>query len=559
TGMQDLCRRFHVSRLQDIIALIALYRPGPMQFLDEFIDRKMGKVPVIYDVPEMEPILKETYGIMLYQEQVMQVAQAVAGFTLGGADILRRAMAKKKIDKMNKIFVQFQEGARKKGHSDAIIKQVWDKIFMFSGYGFNKSHSAAYGLLSYRTAWLKANYPAEFFAAIMISELGNSEKMAFFLKEVRAMNIKVLPPDVNVCDALMSVDGPDIRFGLAAIKGVGESAVAGIIEARKNGGKFKDYNDFFERVPGLNKRLVENLIKAGALDCFGLKRSQMLAMADEAIARASSTAKDKAAGQLSLFDMMEPEDVGMMQQQVPDIEEWPLLEKLGYEKELLGFYVSGHPISQYQKTVEQFQSHALEDLASLPHNTTVRVGAYVSGVSFKTTKKDNKPWVILNLESRDAHMECLFFPDAYEAAKQDNPDIFKPETVVFIDGETSQRDEGEPMKLTGRLIYSAESMPARFAQELQIRLHEDEVTENRLEQLQKLCQDNRGSLPLIFYVHCKDGNIVALRNNENGIRLSSEFDHSLQEVVGPENLFVRIDRRPKPPKRRQWGRIAFAD
>ena len=555
--MQDLCRRFHVQRLQDIIALIALYRPGPMQFLDEFIDRKMGKIPVVYDVPEMEPILKETYGIMLYQEQVMQVAQAVAGFTLGGADILRRAMAKKKIDKMNKIYVEFQAGARKRGHSDEIIKQVWDKIFMFSGYGFNKSHSAAYGLLSYRTAWLKANYPAEFFAAILISELGNSEKMAFFLKEIRAMNIKVLPPDVNVCDALMSVDGPDIRFGLAAIKGVGEGAVAGIVKAREEGGKFKDYSDFFERVPGLSKRLVENLVKAGAMDCFGLRRSQMLAMADEAIARAAESARDKQSGQLSLFDLMGAEDAGVVAQQVPDLPEWPLKEKLGYEKELLGFYVSGHPIGEHQDLIEHYQSHALEDLAELPNNTTVRVGAYISGVSLKTTKKDNKPWVILNLESRDAHTECLFFPEAYEQARQENPDIFKPETVVFIDGETSQRDEDEPMKLNGRLIYSADSMMGRFSQELQVTLHEDEVSDELLGKVGKLCQANRGVLPLTYHVHCADGNIAVLRPQEGGVHLTKEFNQKLGELVGRDNLRVRVDRRPKPQRKRFWGHEKF--
>ena len=212
-GMQDLCRRFGVSRLEDIIALIALYRPGPMNFLDEFINRKMGRIKVTYDVPEMEPILRETYGIMLYQEQVMQVVQAVGGFSLGQADIMRRAMGKKKPAEMAKMFVDFQEGCRKRGLDDETIKSIWDKIELFAGYGFNKSHSAAYGMLSYRTAWLKANYPAEFMAAVLTSELGNAEKMTFFLRECRAMGITILPPDVNICDACFSVDGSNIRFG----------------------------------------------------------------------------------------------------------------------------------------------------------------------------------------------------------------------------------------------------------------------------------------------------------------------------------------------------------
>ena len=555
-GMQDLCRRFGVSRLEDIIALIALYRPGPMQFLDEFINRKMGKVPIDYDAPEMEPILKETYGIMLYQEQVMQVAQAVGGFSLGQADILRRAMGKKKIDKMKSMFVKFQEGARERGHSDKVIQNVWQKMETFAGYGFNKSHSAAYGLLSYRTAYLKANFPAEFLAAVLISELGNAERMSFFLKECREMGIKILPPDVNICDAMFSVDGPNIRFGLAAIKGIGTSVVSGIVKARESGGPFKDILDFCERVEGNSHKLMELLIKAGAMDCFGLKRSQMLAMTDEAIAMAQQNVQDKAAGQMSLFDMLSEEDKKSIELNVPDIPEWDLTEKLEYEKELLGFYVSGHPIASYQEIVDRYQSHDLSKLASLDDKATVRVGAYISNVAIKMTKKDNRPWAILNLETRETNMECLFFPDAYEEALAQNRDIFKKDSVVFIDGEVSKRDEDEGVKLNGRLIYPADDMPRLFTKELQVRLYEDKMTDETLIALQKLCEENSGnSAMLYFFLHCNDGNIAILRSQDAGIRYSLDFRQKLCDIVGSENVFATIDRKAKPPRRRQFNRF----
>ena len=549
SGMQNLCRRFGVSRLEDIIALIALFRPGPLQFLDEFIDRKSGKIKVEYDVPEMEPILKETYGIMLYQEQVMQVAQAVAGFSLGQADILRRAMGKKDVHKMEMMFTKFMDGAKAKGHDEKVIKAIWDKIYVFAGYGFNKSHSAAYGMLSYRTAYLKANFPAEFLAAVLTSELGNSDKTSFFLGECRKMGIKILPPDVNVCGAMFSVDGPNIRFGLAAIKGLGESAVAGIIKSREKDGPFKDISDFCERVEGNSKRLMENLIKAGAMDCFGLHRSQLLAMADDAIARAQSTAKDRNAGQLSLFDMFE--DQSEFALKVPDIPEWPLGELLGYEKELLGFYVSGHPIGTFQDIVDNYQSHDLGELASLPKNSTVRVGAYISSVSIKVSKKDNRPWAILNLESGDAHIECFFFADSYgEMVDRYGKEIFSPDKVVFIDGETSQKDEDKPLSLNGRVIYSAEDMPSHFTKEMQINLDAKTTTDTQLQSLAELCANNPGKLPLGFFLRCDDGDVAILRNVAEGVRFSLDLAKRFREVVGRENVIVNIDRKPTPrPKR----------
>ena len=443
TGMQQLCRQFGVEKIEHIIALIALYRPGPMQFMQNFIDRKAGRESCDYDVPVMESLLSETFGIMLYQEQIMQVAQAVAGFTLGSADILRRAIGKKKLKLMESMYAQFIEGGEKNGYPKEKLDKIWEKIKIFAGYGFNKSHSAAYGFMSYRTAYLKAHYAPEFLAANMTSELGNSERTAFLLKECRKQGIKILPPDVNVCDVGFSVANEQIFFGLAAIKGIGQSAVSGIISAREKGGPFKDINDFCERVEGNGKRLMENLIKAGAMDCFGLKRSQLLAMSDEALAAAQRSQKDRKSGQGSLFDLLAPEDQSFAKVAAPNIPEWPIKEKLDYEKELLGFYVSGHPIAEFQEQVDTFQSDDLSELNSLPQNTTVRVGGFLSHVVQKFTKNDNKPWVILTLETREITMECLVFNEAYQKTLQEFPDVFTPNTVVLVEGEVSRRDEDE--------------------------------------------------------------------------------------------------------------------
>ena len=302
---------------------------------------------------------------------------------------------------------------------------------------------------------------------------------------------------------------------------------------------------------------MELLIKAGAMDCFGLRRSQMLAMADEAIAMAQQNVQDKAAGQMSLFDMLAPEDKNAIELSVPDIPEWPLMEKLDYEKELLGFYVSGHPISSYQELVDRYQSHDLSKLASLNDRTTVRVGAYVSAVSIKMTKKDNRPWAILNLETQEARIECLFFPDAYEEALAHDRNIFQKDSVVFIDGEVSKKDEDEGVKINGRLIYAANDMPRLFTKELQVRLYEDKLEDGTLEKLRNLCEENSGnSAMLYFFLHCKDGNIAILRSQDAGIRYSGEFRQKLCDLVGSENVFATIERKAKPPLRRQFNKFA---
>ena len=558
-GMQNLCRRFRVNRLEDIIALIALYRPGPMQFLDEFIGRKMGTIPVDYDVPAMKPILEETYGIMLYQEQVMQVVQAVAGFTLGNADILRRAMGKKKVDVMVQQFALFQDGCRKNGIDDVVSKNIWDKILKFAGYGFNKSHSAAYGMLSYRTAWLKANYPAEFMAAVLTSELSNAEKLSFYLAECRAMNISILPPDVNVCDATFSVDGRNVRFGLAAIKGVGEAAVAGIINARKKGGPFKDLTDFCERVDGLSKRLMESLVKAGALDCFGFHRALLVAMIDDVLGIAQQAQKDRKAGQGSLFDLLAPDDRKVAELPIPKVDPWELRELLRFEKELLGFYVSGHPISQDQALIDAYQLDDLSDLIQLPPGTMVRVGAYLSGISPKLTKKDSKPWAILTLESRESTVECLLFPDSYDKVCQQCPEALQPESIVFVEGELSRRDEEEPLKLHAQNIIPMAKVQELYTQEVHVRLYEEELSKARMQDIAAVCQRFPGNTQLIFCLVCANGNVVYLQNEQINIQFSTEFRAAMAPLIRKDAILTKANRKRPAARERRFQRRNWND
>ncbi|MBT3375752.1 MAG: DNA polymerase III subunit alpha [Lentisphaerae bacterium] len=548
-GMRDLCRRFGVRRIEDIIALIALYRPGPMQFLDDFISRKSGETRVEYDVPAMEPILSETYGIMLYQEQVMQVVQQVAGFSLGQADILRRAMGKKKVDVMAAQFDKFVVGCQEKGIDAETAKNIWEKIATFAGYGFNKSHSAAYGFLSCRTAFLKANYPTEFMAAVLSSELGNAEKLAFFLKECREMGIDVKPPCVNTSGLRFSVDGDSIRFGMAAIKGVGSSAAEAIIEARQQDGPFTSLIDLCERVcHSVNRRVMESLCRAGAFDLFGLRRSQLFAMIESAISRAQQTAADKRVGQGSLFDMLGATEDNPMDLQPPDLPEWPQRELLGYEKELLGFYVTGHPVEEYAALIGRYQIDTIDKLDALPDSTGTRVGGIIAGMDVKRAKKDNRPWAILSIEGMEAATECLVFSDAYET----NLDALELESVVLVEGAVSRR-EGEGTKVLAERVVPMAQAPETFVEEVHVRVHQASTDDSHLQSLHETCIAHPGETPLVLCAMCATGELAFIQPQGMSVDNSQTFRQAVADLLGEECIVDKVDKTRKNGKpRRNW-------
>lgn len=434
-GMQNLCRQLQVSSIDEIIALIALYRPGPMDWIPDYIRGKRDPSTVKFPHPLLEEVCRETYGVMVYQEQVMEAAKVIAGYTLGGADMLRRAMGKKDAAAMAKEREKFVAGARKlHGIDEKTSDAIFDILNKFAGYGFNKSHSAAYAILSYQTGFLKANYPVEFMAAMLGSELGNADKVSHFIAECEAMGIRVLGPDVNesretftpVVAPVLPGAAPSkmtscIRFGLAGIKGVGESAAEKIIEEREKNGPFEDFDGFIRRVDSraVNKRVLEHLVKTGGFDFSGARRRGLFEGIDTAIASVASHARDKAAGQHSFIEMLaEPAPPPLPQKNGANgasAQDFTTSDRLTFEKELLGFYISGHPLDAYQGLTDALDTYPVADLLQQAGRTEFRLCGIVSGIEKKLSKKDNRPWAAFTLATRRSAAALNMFADAYAA------------------------------------------------------------------------------------------------------------------------------------------------
>ena len=497
-GMCDACRRVRPRVIEDIIAIGALYRPGPMEFIPLYADRKAGKVPVEYDHPLLESILKETYGIIVYQEQVMQAAQVLAGYTLGGADLLRRAMGKKKVEEMAKQRAIFVEGAKKTNNiGTEKANQLFDVLDKFAGYGFNKAHAACYGVLTCQTAYLKARYPVQFMAALLSNELDNTDKIALFVAEAKVMGISVLPPSVNQSGSVFTVKDQSIRFGLSAIKNVGESAVKLIIAAREKEGPFRDLHDLCSRVESraMNKKLLESLVKAGACDDFGSNRAELLAQVDGALAQASARARDRDAGQASLLDLLGPMEPSARKttaaMQLNGIPEWPLRERLGYEKELLGFYITGHPLDEYRVDLAAFQLHTVAQLKETADEIDSRICGLITKVEIRTTQRDKKPWARVTFEDLTGALEVLIFPDNYASL----PRPLNIGDVVVISGQLDRRDD-QPKLRAAQVLWLAEAYE-QLLRELVLHLPlEDWLDPARWSQLRELVMDEPGPVKL---------------------------------------------------------------
>jgi len=430
SGMQNASKLVGISNIDDINAISALYRPGPMQFIPDYARGKKDPAAVHYPHPLLEPVLKETYGIIVYQEQVMECTRVIAGYTLGGADMLRRAMGKKDAEAMAKERVKFVEGAKKHHNiEEKKANEIFDLLNKFAQYGFNKSHSAAYAVVAYQTAYLKANYPVQFMAAVLTAELGNAEKVSHFIAECEAMGLQVLGPDINESRSDFTPVGAKIRFGLAGIKGVGEQAALNIIAERDKNGPYASFEDMVARVDGraINKRVLEHLAKTGAFDYSGASRKKLFDSIDSALAGAASQARDRAAGQFSLLDMLDtpaplapgrktanPKGQTPKEEPVGDIDFTPA-EKLQFEKELLGFYVSGHPMSLYNGLAEALDTFPVTQLLSQPDRTEFRLCGIAGNIAKKLSKKDNRPWAAFTLATRKASIALNMFADAFAA------------------------------------------------------------------------------------------------------------------------------------------------
>jgi len=486
TGMRAILKNLRPERLEDIIALVALYRPGPLGsgMVEDFIARKHGEIPVTYLHPKLEPILQDTYGIILYQEQVMRIASELAGFSLGQADLLRRAMGKKKPEILAAQKESFLKGAIQNGVDEKIAVEIFDLMAYFAGYGFNKSHSAAYALLAYQTAFLKVHYPVEFMTALLSSVMGTTDKVTVYIEECHRLGIEVLQPDVNESLTDFTIQDGKIRFGLAAVKNVGTGAIDSIIEARKDG-PFTSLVDFCQRVDlrQVNRRVLESLIRCGAFSSLGIYRSRLLYMLDTAIENAQRIQEDRRKGQLSLFDFGGLANSVTMEE--PPIEEFSKEDLLAMEKETLGFYISGHPLDKYRLLLTELVTQ-ISDLSETQDGSTVKLGGIIAALKRTVTKK-GETMAYFTLEDTSGSIDVLVFPKNY----QNFSSVLEPDKPVLVSGRLSFTDDekkvfAEDIKLLpqGEVVYKA----------LEILVRNN--NEQQLEKIKKLLLANHGSTPV---------------------------------------------------------------
>lgn len=536
-GMRDLCRKFGVHSIDDIFALIALYRPGPMDLIPDYIRRKSGSTPIEYEHPLLEAVCKDTYGIMIYQEQVMQAASLLAGFSLGAADILRRAMGKKKPEEMAKQREIFIKGCHSTNNiPKAKAEKIFNLLEKFAGYGFNKSHSAAYGLITYQTAFLKANYPVEYMAAVMSNDLGNQDKITVFINESREMEIEVLPPDVNESDVGFTViDEHRIRFGLAAVKNVGEGAVLAILSERKEQ-PFKSLMDFCTRLDTriANKKLLESLIKCGAFDFTAEPRARLFAQLDEVMGIASSTQKERAAGQGALFGDALNTPVSRRSQTTTA--EWPQNQLLAFEKELLGFYVTGHPLTQFADILERYELKSTGHLNELPDGEMTRIGGIINKLRKAVTKRDQREMCSFEIEDLEGSAEVVVYPDSYQSSKQ----FCHDERAVFVLGRVDKRDE-KP-KLIASDVLPLEKVPERFTQALHLRLPAS-VAPEQLQAARQILREYPGRCPVLLCISYPNGELVFLDTEDScQVNPGGELLHKLKHLFGEDSIFLKIDK-----------------
>ncbi len=551
-GMRDLCRKFQIASVEHITALVALYRPGPMDLIPEFIKRRHGEVKVEYEHPLLEPIAKETYGILIYQEQVMQAAQILGGYTLGGADLLRRAMGKKKVEEMQQHRDIFVKGCHEKNNiPKAKANQIFDLLEKFAGYGFNKSHAAAYAIVAYQTAYLKANYPVEFLCAMMTNDMGDTAKLSQYIAEARVMGIEVLAPDVNESQVVFAParDGKVIRFGLAAIKGVGEVAVQSMLKARSEGGKFTSLADLCQRVDGrtVTRKTLEALIKTGACDAFGQTRATLFAQIERTLARAASILSDKQKGQSSLFGALE-EKAPPMPEAISNLPEWPQHELLAHEKELLGFYVTGHPLTPYAAILEKYCLATTAKLAELPTRSLTRIGGLIAAVQHGVSKKNGKPYSMVTLEDLEGSVQVLVMNENYDKYRA----LLVPNKAILVIGEVNTGDERP--KIFPQEIMPLEDAPKKYTKQVHLRLHTAHLKPENLDAVRELVAAHPGKCPLFLCFMRPTGEVIFIEPNDRfSVMPSRELQEAADEQFGEETYYVKVD-MSLPEKQQRWGR-----
>ncbi len=530
SGMKDILRRFKPSSIEHLTALNALYRPGPIGggMIDDFIKRKHGKKAVQYELPELKDLLEETYGVIVYQEQVMQIANLLGGYSLGEADLLRRAMGKKNAEEMAAHRQKFVEGARAKGFTNTRkVTKIFNFMEQFAGYGFNKSHSAAYAVLAYRTGYLKAHYPNYFMAAVLTSERGNTDKIVKYINECREMNIPILPPDINTSDVHFTPHDNGIRFGLAAIKNVGETAIRSIVDGKP----FRSIFDLCERVDlrTVNKRVMENLIKAGALDSIGRDRAVLYHNVDRAIEWGQRKQHETAVGQGGLFAMLADasDDNGAM---MAPAEPWPQALQLAHEKETLGFYITGHPLRRYLTEIEAVANVSTANLADKKSGSEVVIGGIVANIRSMRTKKGDAMGVML-LEDLKGVVEVLVFPDTYSKTR----DILVADAPVIVSGKLDS-DESNTKILASRIL-PIDLAQAQLSRKVTVIIVALAAPADLAERLRPIVEKKPGSAELVFELRYPGRYSVFVRPNSYlNVLPDKEFVNLVEEICGPNTV-----------------------
>ncbi|WP_336214868.1 DNA polymerase III subunit alpha [Nonomuraea sp. LPB2021202275-12-8] len=540
--MRQLLKLMEPTRFEDIAAVLALYRPGPMaaNAHTNYAHRKNARQEIEPIHPELkealEPILGPTFHLLVYQEQIMAVARELAGYTLGGADLLRRAMGKKKKEILDAEFANFQKGMRGNKYSDEAIQALWDVMLPFSGYAFNKSHTAGYGLVAYWTAYLKANYPAEYMAALLTSVGDDKDKAGVYLAECRKMGIQVLPPDVNDSELdFVAVGDTQVRFGMGAVRNVGENVVEAIVKVRKKKGLFTDFNDFLAKIPltACNKRVIESLIKAGAFDSLAHPRKGLLMVHEQAIEQVSSIKKQEAHGQDSLFGGLADADADeVFTVTVADME-WDRKTKLDFEREMLGLYVSDHPLAGAERLLARNRDITIADL--LDSGREDRADVTVSGLITRVDKRVNKAgnvWAIVTVEDMDAAIECLFFPKSYTLYA----DTLREDVVVAVRGQINNRDGAISIFATDLALIDVSGVNSETGAPITLILREERITPHLLEELRHVLKLHEGKVPLHINLKQPTGKTMVMEVPDFPVNAESSFAADVKALLGPEAI-----------------------
>ena len=554
-GMRRTCAIFDLKGIGDLIALIALYRPGPMDLIDEYVKRKRGKSQFTYEHPLLEKISAETYGVLIYQEQVMAAARVLAGYSLGQADLLRRAMGKKKPEEMAKQRETFVLGCAKTNEiprSQAV--RIFELLEKFAGYGFNKSHSAAYAVLSCQTAYLKANYPTEYMASLLSHELDNTDKIALFTAEAQNMGIVIQPPSVNHSENKFTVKPNRILFGLGAIKNVGGACVEAILQARKEGGKFVSVEDFCTRMDykAMNKKAVESLIRCGAFDEISPNRAWLSTKVEGALALAASASRDKERGQGTLFGLMEEAGPGAkkgVEQAPKDFPDWPKRDQLKAEKELLGFYVTGHPADEFEADLRAFRTLNLGEPEEMQSGTAARLAGVVTAVEVRLTQKDKKPYARVMLEDKTGRMEVMIFADLY----RDAGTALKVGTPLVVGGSVDT-DAEERVRLRTSECITLEAAMAKLVTHVYLLPTKEDLAGEKMAKVKEMVEAHSGDVPVRLELEVEGKKVLMEAGSQMRIRPTLAGIGKLRGLLGPDQvkLAVQSIELPKPrwPARR---------